>query len=266
VSVWRRIKTGLRALVPPSVVTARRRRRIERDRARDAGKSPREIFTAIYREGRWGGTAGAFHSGSGSGVEHADRYAEAVKSFIRERGVRSVVDLGCGDFRVGARLLDVNVDYIGVDVVEDLVRRNQAEHGGARVRFRCLDAIEEPPPPADLCLVRQVLQHLSNAQIASVLANLGRFRYVLVTEHYPSPSLARTPNLDKPCGADVRIYDGSAVELDRPPFNVRVTGMLLDEPADHCLVAPGERLKTLLVEPPRAPQPELSVPSDAHRV
>jgi len=41
-------------------------------------------------------------------------------------------------------------------------------------------------PAADLYLVRQVLQHLSNEEIAKVIANLGNARRVLISEHLPA--------------------------------------------------------------------------------
>jgi SAM-dependent methyltransferase len=192
--------------------------------------------------------AGTFNSGSGSTEEHARRYADAVKQFIRARGVRRVVDLGCGDFQVGARLLDGGVDYIGVDIVEEVVRHNERKHGGARVRFQCLDVAEERLPDGDLCLLRQVLQHLSNEQVEKVLHNVEGYRYVLVTEHYPAPGLEREPNRDKPCGEDVRVYDGSGVYLDRAPFDRRVVETILDVDAGRWLVHPGERIRTMLLE------------------
>ena len=49
-----------------------------------------------------------------------------------------------------------------------LVEHNQRRFAGARVRFEHRNLIEEPGPPAELGLLRQVLQHLSNAEIIDV--------------------------------------------------------------------------------------------------
>src|SRR5262249_41309949 len=104
---------------------------------------------------------------------------------------------------------------------------------------------------ADLCLVRQVLQHLSNHQIGAVLRKLQQYPLVMITEHYPAPDAAAiVPNKDKAAGADTRITDGSAVFLDRPPFNLAIVQLLVDVETPHWLASPGERLKTFLCERP----------------
>ena len=102
-------------------------------------------------------------------------------------------------------------------------------------------------PPADLCLIRQVFQHLSNQQIAEVLAKLGVFSHVIVTEHYPAQLRGCVPNLDKPPGPDTRLLDGSAVFLDQPPFD-GTTRLLLTTEAPPTLEQ-GETLRSFLVVP-----------------
>ena len=246
--MWSRVKRRIRVVTPASVLALARQRQLALIRAKNLGRTPREIFAEIYRDNRWGGVAGTFSSGSGSSAAHADLYAKTVNAFAREHGVRRIVDLGCGDFTVGARLLDSGADYVGVDVVPELIEHNERRHGSARVSFVCLDIVDEALPDGDLCLIRQVLQHLSNEQIAKVLRNVGRYRHVLVTEHYPALGIAVRPNLDKPCGEDVRVYDDSAVCLDAAPFSRAVKAPLLDVDAGKWLVRPGERLRTYLLE------------------
>jgi SAM-dependent methyltransferase len=248
--MWTKMKRRLRAVAPPSVLALARQRRIALVRARNLDRTPAEIFGDIYRNNKWGGPAGSFSSGSGSTVRHAELYSGAVRRFVREHGVGRIVDLGCGDFTVGARLAQEGTQYVGVDIVPELIEHNTRRFGSANVRFECRDIIGDELPSGDLCLVRQVLQHLSNEQIAGVLRNVKRYRYVLVTEHYPALGVAARPNLDKPCGEDVRVYDDSGVYLDAPPFSRQVRGPVLDVDAGQWLVQPGERLRTYLLEHP----------------
>lgn len=211
-------------------------------------KSTREVFTRIYEESKWGGIKGQYCSGSGSTEDHASLYSEVVRSFIKDKTIHSVLDLGCGDFTVGAKIQTEGVRYVGIDIVDDLITRNQREFGSAEVSFHCLDIILDELPNADLCLIRQVLQHLSNAQIMEVLHKIKKYKYVLVTEHYPSPFVKPIPNKDKPHGEDVRIYDDSAVYLDMPPFNLKIAAVILDAVAGKSLVKDGESLRTFLIE------------------
>jgi hypothetical protein len=140
---------------------------------------------------------------------------------MKDNGVRRVVDLGCGDMFVGSRIADACEHYTGIDVVEDLIAALQKNLGSEKMRFACLDISRDALPKGDLCLVRQVFQHLSNAQIEAALGRiLPNFTAVIVTEHFPDPAEFRGPNIDKVAGSSTRVLFGSAVVLDAPPFNL----------------------------------------------
>ena len=180
----------------------------------------REVFSTIYESQAWGSCEGRpFCSGDGSIREDAvGPYCEVVRTFMEEKSIKRLVDLGCGDFGVGSRLIGPAIHYTGVDVVPALVQYNQEQFGTPSVEFRCLNMIEDDLPAGDLCLVRQVMQHLSNAQIQKTLASLSRYRYAIVTEHvYAGPGMRR--NLDKPHGPGIRFPKRSGVFLESPPFN-----------------------------------------------
>lgn len=245
-----RVKSIAKRIIPRALLRFNHRRKLSRLRRANQAKSIKEVFTSIYEQNQWGGTGDEYCSGSGSSELHASRYAAVVKSLIEKRGIAIVVDLGCGNFVVGRALRTDGVKYIGIDIVDGLIRRNQEAYGDANTSFLCLDMVMDQLPDGDLCLIRQVLQHLSNSQIASVLQKTKKYRCVLVTEHYPAPFVKCRPNLDKPHGPDTRIYDDSAVYLDQPPFNVHPNQITLvsDLDAQTYLVHKGERLRMFLIE------------------
>jgi len=207
----------------------------------------REVFSAIYANNTWGGEADTFCSGSGSQIEASRPYSEMVKKFVAEHEIKSVLDIGCGDFSVGQIIQVPGVKYTGVDIVPELIARNAELFGSGSIWFKCLNVIEDELPEADLVLVRQVLQHLSNDQIARVLEKLKHYRYVMVTEHYPASGINVVPNLDKPHGGDTRIPDNSAVYLDKPPFSVQGMKTVLKVAAPRCLENDGESIETMLI-------------------
>lgn len=205
-----------------------------------------EVFDTIYRTRNWGGTDGQL-SGFGSVGQHADAYVDFVRAFIAEHQIQSVLDVGCGDFHIGARICDAVPHYIAADVSQVIIAQNQARHGGlASVSFRQLDLCSDALPAADLITVREVFQHLSNTDIAMALANIERSgaRHVLVTEHLPTPDILVAPNLDKPRGANIRHPFGSGVFLDLPPFSRPKRDVLtVDHPAFQ--TAPGYLVTSL---------------------
>jgi hypothetical protein len=244
------IKSIVKLIVPAPLMKYYRTWKLARFRKVNYTRPIKEVFTRVYEEHQWGGGSGEYCSGSGSSFLHASGYAAVVKQLIEEKGITTVVDLGCGDFVVGKALQTDGVKYIGIDIVDGLIRRNQGAYGDINTQFLCLDMVMDQLPDGDLCLIRQVLQHLSNLQIVSVLQNTMKYRYVLVTEHYPAPFVKYRPNLDKPHGPDTRIYDNSAVYLDRPPFNVSPQSITLvsDIDAQTYLVHKGERFRMFLIE------------------
>jgi SAM-dependent methyltransferase len=178
------------------------------------------VFDTIYKEHLFGTMPGeSFYSGAGSVGPFSDSYCELVAQLIREKCIHSIVDLGCGDFRIGARLAPLVENYVGVDIVPDLIDRNRREYGSARASFACLDIVDDPLPGGDLCLVRQVLQHLDNAEITKVLNKLQVYEWILVTENV-SAGEVKFPNVDHVHGPETRLVEGSGVFVTKPPFSL----------------------------------------------
>jgi hypothetical protein len=179
-------------------------------------------FGKIYRNRVWGSGDDGFWSGLGSHDEHtSDSYVAAIRSFLARFPRRlDVVDIGCGDFSVGSRIRDACNRYVAGDVVPELIERNTARHAALDVTFVCQDATRDALPSADVCFIRQVMQHLSNEQIAAIIPRLCAYEHLIVTEHLPNAAF--TPNLDKQMGPTTRTtqFRPSGVVLTAPPFNL----------------------------------------------
>jgi len=180
-----------------------------------------ETFQQIYRTNAWGRSAEPFCSGSGSYGEASEQYCEFVTKFVRAHQVQSIVDLGCGDFVVGKRIVEgSSIRYTGIDVVPELINHHKGSIRDPRVSFQCANNATDRLPSADLYLVRQVLQHLSNKEIVKVLDNLKGLPRILISEDVPVHP--KSFNRDKPHGPDVRSYWGSGVYVDKIPFSADV--------------------------------------------
>lgn len=194
--------------------------------------STEKVFENIYASNVWGGKKGEFYSGDGSRNEWASIYAEWIKSYVTENNIKSILDIGCGDFQVMKQALNgLDINYLGIDIVGDLIAHNQKTYGSKKVQFKKLDAITEPLPPAHMVTIRQVLQHLNNQQIQSILNKISAYAYLAVTEHVPlKPS---SYNADKTHGPHIRTRTGSGVFIDQPPFEIKNTSVALEYRADE---------------------------------
>jgi SAM-dependent methyltransferase len=216
-----KLKAGLRKILPPSVTAMYRNSRLRLDMRKAEGKTRRDVFTDIYNNNRWGGENGTYSSGLGSQPEVAEIYAKEIRSLMLREKVRSIVDIGCGDFQVGQRLITPEISYIGCDIVPELIIRNRKCYGRDGVEFLNLDAVSAPLPQADLCLIRQVFQHLSNADIKLVLNKARQYSLVVVTDEQLVKDNS-TLNMDIPPYHGTRRVFGQGLKLEREPFSEKI--------------------------------------------
>lgn len=196
----------------------------------------KDAMEQIYALNLWGGTDSSFYSGSGS--HHQDivnPYIEVVTSFLNSFKTPPVVcDLGCGDFNIGKELVSYAGKYVAVDIVEDLIKYNSDIFQQENLKFHCLDIAVDEIPSGDIVILRQVLQHLSNPEIHSILDKLRDFKYLILTEHLPEGDFE--PNLEIISGRGTRLKKNSGVKITALPFsfNVSEEKRLLSIPArDH---------------------------------
>ncbi len=182
----------------------------------------KEAMEQVYEMKLWGGDGVAFYSGIGSHhPEIAVPYVRAVLSFLRTfKSPLVVCDLGCGDFNVGKQLVQYTKRYVAVDIVSNLIAQHQEKFKEENVAFHCLDIATDPLPAADCAIVRQVLQHLSNAEVQQIVSKLEAYKYVILTEHLPMGDFV--PNKNIISGQGTRLKKQSGVRLTAPPFHFKV--------------------------------------------
>lgn len=180
------------------------------------------VMKQIYEKNLWGGIPGEFYSGYGSHAsEIVAPYIQAVTQFLSSfNPPLTVCDLGCGDFNIAKQLVPYVENYTGVDIVEELIIRNQNTFDQEKISFQCLDIAKDELPEADCAILRQVLQHLSNQEIQAVVERLTRYKYIILTEHLPVGEFV--PNLDIISGQGIRLKKKSGVNILEAPFNLKV--------------------------------------------
>jgi SAM-dependent methyltransferase len=172
----------------------------------------REAFGRIYATDEWTGG-----SGQGSRVAATQRYRAVLETIVGAVDVRSVVDVGCGDWEFSQLVDWSGVSYLGLDVVPDVIERNRARFGGPRVAFELRDGVNESLPTSDLLICKDVLQHWPIDAIRQFLATTrSAHRYVLLTNdvssvHCPPERL----------NSDVPVGGWRTIDLELSPFGVR---------------------------------------------
>ncbi|MCK8522837.1 class I SAM-dependent methyltransferase [Aquimarina sp. D1M17] len=196
----------------------------------------KDAMEQIYEMKLWGDYHSSFYSGSGSHDPNiVDPYIAAVTQFLTSfKTPITLCDLGCGDFNIGRQLLSHTQKYIAVDIVNSLIAHNRTQFEADHLEFYCLDIAKDKLPDGDCALVRQVLQHLSNQEVAAILEKLNKYRYIVLTEHLPNGSFI--PNKDIISGQGIRLKKQSGLDILAPPFNFKVFAekqLLATIPQDH---------------------------------
>ena len=141
----------------------------------DSQTNHETIFTHVYETSRWGNNLNSEYkgsSGTGSAVKFNEmEYIPFLQTFIKKNNIKSIGDLGCGDWRCGKLIYDsLNINYTGYDVYSKLITRNQ--HNFPQYKFKHLDFFNFPKyiSFADTLIIKDVLQHWTNDEIIKFLS------------------------------------------------------------------------------------------------
>ncbi len=138
-----------------------------------------QAFGLAYASGRWGR---GDRSGGGSTAAESAPYLGLVNGLARSRGWRRVVDLGCGDGFVAARLEAPAV--VGVDCHAPHLERLRREAPGREWLHLDIDRDRERLPAGDAALLKDVLHHWPSRLVSDWLAwarACGKWRAVVLT-------------------------------------------------------------------------------------
>jgi len=195
------------------------------------GRELSEIFTEHYESNYWGSKESV--SGYGSTLKFTANLRRELPGVFEKCSVQTILDAPCGDynwFRHVGR--DGDMQYIGADIVSELIESNQEKYGNSNTRFIRLDITKDPLPKADLWMCRDALFHLSHEDIALAFENLmkSKVKYVLFTSHHEC-----TENKDILSG------DFRPLNLELAPFDLPKPILAIDdwikgfEPRRMCL-------------------------------
>jgi hypothetical protein len=181
------------------------------------GKSPKQVFTEIYRGNTWGDKYSL--SGPGSNLTQTEVVRRVLPLLIRELNCKSILDLPCGDF-AWMKLVEMDVEYIGGDIVDELIRNNQTQYSSNRRKFIYLDILQDELPKVDLVFCRDCLIHFSNRDVLRAIQNIksSDSTYLLTTTYVG-------------VGTNKDIHTGlfRPINLQLPPFGLPMPMRLIDE-------------------------------------
>jgi FkbM family methyltransferase len=145
----------------------------------------KQIFETIYAKNIWNNNdPNVPLSGPGSSLEYTKDISSLLNSFIYNNNCKKILDLGCGDLTWVSKtpfFNDMAIKYTGVDIVESQINNHRSNY--PQNTFVCKDLVSyHDIEPASLIIIRDVLFHLTNADILSIFRNIrNKFDFIAIT-------------------------------------------------------------------------------------
>jgi hypothetical protein len=189
-------------------------------RARLRGMVPEALFEFIYESNLWGSPES--NSGVGSELQATAQLRAGLPALLARLGVRTLLDIPCGDF---SWLSTVNLPverYIGADIVPAIIAQNRLKYQRSHpfAEFQILDLTKDPLPAGEAVLCRDCLVHLPFALIRQAFQNLARspIHYALLTTF-----------TGERVNADIELGDWRPLNFEKAPFCLPPPELLLLE-------------------------------------
>ncbi|MEY3423254.1 MAG: hypothetical protein RIR48_3584 [Bacteroidota bacterium] len=177
------------------------------------------VFTQIYAENFWSNKESI--SGPGSTFEVTKTLIYSINQLISNYNIKSVLDVPCGDFNWMKNIDFKEIQYIGGDIVDDLILSNIERYKHhPNTKFITIDIIKDDLPKSDLLIVRDCLVHFSNEDIQKAITNIKKSscKYLLTTTFLNCKS-----------NQDITTGEWRKINLQIAPFNLSSPDYIINE-------------------------------------
>lgn len=182
------------------------------------GKPIQETFKEIYKKNLWKSADSI--SGTGSDELQTDTIVRELPILFEKYQISSIHDLPCGDFLWMSKVNLEGIDYLGSDIVPDLIETNNRDFASDSIMFNNLDLTSDSLPQVDLLFIRDCLVHLSYADTQKALSNIivSGNKYLLTTSF-----------VDRKRNYNIATGEWRPINLELPPYNFPPSLQILNE-------------------------------------
>lgn len=128
-------------------------------------------FRSIYRSGGFSHDAESV-SGVGSELAHTVEVRKNLPVLLERYQIKSMIDGPCGDFNWIKHIDLDGINYLGIDIVDELIQKNVALYSSINISFRAMDIVVDALPKSDLFLCRDCFIHLTLSDAMKAIKNI----------------------------------------------------------------------------------------------
>ena len=121
-----------------------------------------ESFTKIYDKKIWGGG-----SGTGSKMSRNNlKYIDVLQSVLDGNEIKTICDVGCGDWEFTQHIDFGDRKYLGIDCVKSVIEANKKKFKRKNVKFEHRVIGDSYIPEGyDIVIIKDVIQHWTDEDI-----------------------------------------------------------------------------------------------------
>ena len=142
-------------------------------------KQLKEMFAEIYDNNLWASSES--RSGFGSELKSTEVIRQELPKVLKKFNITTFLDIPCGDFNWMSKVDLSEVEYIGADILANLIDNNK--NNFKDFNFQVLDLTKDELPKVDMIFARDVLGHFDYENIEKAINNIikSNSKYLLTT-------------------------------------------------------------------------------------
>ena len=181
----------------------------------------KKVFTSIYKSHHWVQDEDILPSenisvsghGSNINTEQFINLKKNFNDFIHDYKIESILDMPCGDFLWMKEILkDKKINYLGIDIVRELIEKNNKKFQNNDINFENHDIVKYSPRKSfDLIIIRDLFIHIDNSDILEILNKIKNidFKFIALNSY------------DNKINTNVIIGKHRKINLLNHPFNLK---------------------------------------------
>ena len=138
------------------------------------------VFNSIYKSNYWNKSKkfnANIQSLSGPGSIpnsiQTNHLLKELENFFRNNNIKKILDAPCGDCAWISKIFNSDLNFTGIDIVDELVKQNKFKYEKNNIKFYCKDISEiDQFDDYDFVLMRDFFIHLPTETIKKILTNL----------------------------------------------------------------------------------------------
>ncbi len=149
-----------------------------------SNKPLEKVFTDIFKSNVWAYESETV-SGVGASLHYTENMRKELSALIKKYNIKTILDMGCGDFNWMKHVISDDITYIGMDVVKEIIENNSAKYATHTISFIHDEVSTAQLPRVDLIICRDIIPHLSYQWAMLLLKNIKQSgsKYVLLTTY-----------------------------------------------------------------------------------